>query len=102
MRQQWWTAFGILWPLALPAGAAVVCRIAEPEWYQFGGIVLAVAGLGLLAAPALGAALYRMLPGGWPNAVRGVVSASLTLPLALAQAYAGLMVFTLIRPGWVE
>ena len=96
------TAFGVAWPLALPAVAAVACRVAEPAWNQFGGIVLAVAALGLLAAPALCGAVYRHLPAGWPDAGRFGAAAALTVPLVCAQAYAGLLVFTLIHPGWVE
>ena len=102
MKSRWAAVFGVGWPLALPAAAAAVCRVVEPEWYQFGGIVMAVAGLSLLAAPVLGGVLYRQLPATWPEAGRVTVAAGLTLPLVVAQAYAGLLVFTLIRPGWVE
>ena len=101
MKFQACYAFGVAWPLVLPAVAAVVCRIVEPEWYQFGGIVLTVVTLGLFAAPFLAACLFWQLPPSWPKGAQIAVAFVLTILISGIQAYAGLLVFTLICP-WVE
>ncbi len=101
-RARYLALFAVTWPLAVPVAAGLVCRAAGPPWPRDGDLAVAAVGGGLLAAPALIIVAFRLLPAAWPDGPRQLLALPAAVPLALLQAWVGLMVFMVIVPGWIE
>jgi hypothetical protein len=83
-------AVGALWPLVLAAAllAALVAGVDVTDGMAYGALSATVLGI-----PAVGVALYRVLPPGWSEDRRVAVAGALTLPLFAAEVFLAVLLF---------
>jgi hypothetical protein len=81
-------AVGAVWPFILAACllAALVAGVDVTDGMAYGALSATVLGI-----PAVGVALFRCLPSGWPEERRGAVAGLLTLPLFAAEVFLAML-----------